>query len=181
MNKKILFCDNSLKELLNFRKDIIMHYATHEFKVVLVAPQNCELKISHPNITYIPLPMSRASMNPFKDLIYFTKLLKIYRNVAPNYIFHYTIKPNIYGSIAARMCNIPSTAMVAGLGYVFNKKSIGCYIARILYRFALQFPEHVFVLNTYNYDTLLNMNMATPHQLILLKGGEGVNLKQFQN
>ena len=146
---------------------------------MLVAPQNCEWQLSHPNITYIPLLMSRASMNPFKDLRYFIKLFKIYRSVLPDYIFHYTIKPNIYGSIAARICNIPSTAMVAGLGYVFNKKSIGCYVARNLYRFALRFPEHIFVLNTYNYDTLLSMNMATPNQLILLKGGEGVNLKQF--
>lgn len=179
MKKKILFCDNSLKELLNFRKDVIMHYALNGFQVVLVAPLNCPWEITHSNITYIPLDMSRAGMNPIKDLLYFFRLLKIYKKELPNYIFHYTIKPNIYGTIASKICNIPSTAMVAGLGYVFNKKSIGCYIARTLYRFALRFPEHVFVLNKYNYNTLLDMNMVTSRQLILLKGGEGVNLKSF--
>ena len=117
--KKILFCDNSLRDLLNFRGDVINSYATEGCDVILVAPKTCEYEGAK-NIQYIPVEMNRSGMNPFKELVYMWNLFRIYKQEKPDYIFHYTIKPNIYGSLAARLCGIPSTAMVAGLGYVFN-------------------------------------------------------------
>lgn len=179
-HKKILFSDNSLHDLLNFRGDVIEHYASEGFDVVLVAPQNQEYHPSYPNIRYIPVDLNRSGMNPWKELKYLRSLYRIYRRERPDYIFHYTIKPNIYGSIAAHLCGIPSTAMIAGLGYVFNKGGIGNWIARLLYRFAMRFPEHVFVLNAGNRDVVLNKHIATSRQLIFLTGGEGINLKKFQ-
>lgn len=97
----------------------------------------------------------------------------------PNYIFHYTIKPNIYGSLAAAILRIPSTAMIAGLGYVFTGNNLGCKIARILYRFAMRFPEKIFVLNQYNRDVIVSTKIAEKDKIILLPGGEGVNLDKF--
>lgn len=179
-SKKILFCDNSLQELINFRGDVINSYAADGFDVILVAPLNSDYKPLYPNIRYIPIELNRSGMNPLKELTYMKTLYTIYRKEQPNYIFHYTIKPNIYGSLAARLCNIPSTAMIAGLGYVFNNKGLGNFIARQLYRFAMCFPEHVFVLNKYNYDIILEKRIATRKQLILLSGGEGINLDKFQ-
>lgn len=178
-NKKILFCDNSLRDLINFRGDVINSYAADGFEVVLVAPLTCEYTSAYPNIRHIPVELNRSGMNPLKELLYMWTLYRIYRQERPDYIFHYTIKPNIYGSMAAHLCGIRSTAMIAGLGYVFNKKGIGSAIARTLYRFAMCFPEHVFVLNTYNRDVILEKKMATSKQLILLVGGEGINLEQF--
>ena len=179
--KKILFCDNSLKEQLNFRGDVINNYAADGFEVVLVSPLNCDFRPAYPNIRHIPIELNRSGMNPLKEFRYFKTLYHIYRKERPDYIFHYTIKPNIYGSIAAHLCRIPSTAMIAGLGYVFNKKGLGSWVARELYRFALRFPEHVFVLNSRNRDIVLKERMVTAHQLILLSGGEGINLEKYQS
>ena len=110
--KKILFCDNSLRELINFRIDIINHYASQGYDVVLVAPMNMEnYRFEYPNIRFIPVTLKRTSKNPLTDLFYFYTLRNIYARESPDYIFHYTIKPNIYGSLAARLCGIPSTAM----------------------------------------------------------------------
>lgn len=178
--KKILFCDNSLKELLNFRYDVISDYLKRDFDVVIVAPNNRETQLHYEHLKYVPICLSRSGMNPIKDIIYFFRLFLIYREERPDYIFHYTIKPNIYGTIAARLCGIHSTAMIAGLGYVFKRSGLVCKIAIILYKFALRFADHVFVLNQSNYDLLLRMKMATAEQLILLKGGEGVNLLYFK-
>lgn len=177
--KKILFCDNSLRELINFRKEVINNYAADGFEVVLVAPKNFDYVPAYKNIRYIPICMSRSGMNLFDELKYFNELRRIYRRECPNYIFHYTIKPNIYGSIAARWCHIPSTAMVAGLGYVFNKDGVGNSIARALYRFALRRSEYVFVLNDYNRQVLLERKMVMENQIVLLRGGEGVDLEIF--
>lgn len=180
MCKKILFCDNSLHELINFRGDVINSYAADGFEVVLVAPLNCNYHPQYSNIRHIPIELNRSGMNPLKELAYLRTLYRIYKKENPDYIFHYTIKPNIYGSLAARLCNIPSTAMIAGLGYVFNKNGLGSLIARCLYRFAMRFPEHVFVLNRYNLDIILAKRIATKQQLILLSGGEGINLETYK-
>lgn len=177
--KKILFCDNSLRDLLNFRGDVINSYADEGCDVILVAPKTCEYGGAK-NIRYIPVEMNRSGMNPFKELVYMWSLFRIYQKERPDYIFHYTIKPNIYGSLAARLCGIPSTAMVAGLGYVFNNKGIGNVVARRLFRFALRFPQHIFVLNAFNKALMLEKRIARPEQIIFLEGGEGINLSYYQ-
>lgn len=178
-NKKILFSDNSLRDLINFRGDVINSYADDGFEVVLVAPKTCEYQPTRPNIRYIPIELSRSGMNPLAELKYLRTLYRIYQKERPDYIFHYTIKPNIYGSIAAKMCGIPSTAMIAGLGYVFTNKGIGSAVARMLYRFAMRFPEHILVLNAYNKELVLEKHIGSSRQVILLPGGEGVNLRHF--
>ena len=179
MKKKILFCDNSLRDLLNFRGDVINSYADEGCDVILVAPKTCEYEGTK-NIRYIPIEMSRSGMNPCRELVYMWNLFQIYRKERPDYIFHYTIKPNIYGSLVACLCNIPSTAMIAGLGYVFNNKGIGNAIARWLYRFAMRFPQYILVLNRYNRDVVIEKRIAKPNQVLLLEGGEGINLAYFQ-
>lgn len=177
---KLLFCDNSLRELLNFREDIIRHYLSKGDEVIMVAPENCEYNINDNNLKLISLKIERSGMNPIKDFKYFISLYRIYNREKPDYIFHYTIKPNIYGSIAAKLNGIKSTAMIAGLGYVFSSNDIRAIIGRILYKFAMSFPEHIFVLNDYNKDLIIKKNIAKNSQVILLHGGEGVNLKKFE-
>lgn len=178
---KVLFCDNSLKNQINFRGDVIDNYAADGYEVILVSPHNYDYIPNYPNIRHINIKLNRSGMNPLKEFQYFLTLYHIYRKEKPDYIFHYTIKPNIYGSIAAKLCHIPSTAMIAGLGYVFNKKGIGNWIAKLLYRFALSFPEHVFVLNKSNRDLVLKKKMVKEKQLILLTGGEGINIDKYQS
>ena len=175
---KILFCDNSLRELLNFRKKVMYSYVEAGCNVVLVAPKNCDYVPDNPLIKLVPIEMKRSGKNPFQDLQYCIALRRIYKEERPDYIFHYTIKPNIYGSLAAKSCGIHSSAMIAGLGYVFNKSGIGNRIARWLYKFALKFADYVLVLNKYNYDYLRN-RLVPEEKLMLLRGGEGVDLVHF--
>ena len=179
MSLKILFCDNSLRELLNFRGEVIKYYASQGYNVVLVAPPNRDYPYTDANIKYIPVNLNRSGTNLFQDWLYFTTLRKIYKAEKPDYIFHYTIKPNIYGTLAARSCKIPTTAMIAGLGYMFNKKGIGSTIVLKLYKFALRFSEYVFVLNASNKQFLEACHIVPASKSLLLTGGEGVNLKQF--
>ncbi len=176
----ILFCDNNLRNLLNFRGDVINSYLSDGYRVILVAPSKGGWQPENSGLRWIPIKFSRSSMNPFKDAWYLCKLIMIYHRERPDYVFHYTIKPNIYGSLAAKVCGIPSTAMIAGLGYVFEHKGLGSVIARWLYRFALQFSHKVLVLNSYNRDLVIEKHIAKPSQVILLSGGEGINLDKFK-
>lgn len=179
MGKKILFCDNSLRELLNFRGNVIRFYVERGCDVVLVAPETFEHDVLEEQIRYIPVTLNRSGMDPWQDWLYFKNLCAIYKAEQPDYIFHYTIKPNIYGTLAAHRYGIGSSAMIAGLGYVFNKRGLGCWMARQLYQFALQFSDKVFVLNAANKSFLLAHRMVKPEQIIHLTGGEGVDLERF--
>ena len=177
---KILFCDNNLHDLSNFRGDVINYYVENGYEVVLVAPQTIKFLHNSANLLYIPIDLNRSGMNPLHELRYMWRLVEIYHKEKPDYIFHYTIKPNIYGTLAAKLCGIPSTAMVAGLGYVFDHNGIGSIIARGLYKFALKYSQKVLVLNNYNRELIIKKRIATPNQIILLPGGEGINLEKFK-
>ena len=178
--KGIVFCDNSLRELLNFREDIINSYAKEGYAVYLISPQNRDYTPLYKNITYIPIKMSRGGMNPFKDLYYMFSLIRIYHRIKPVFIFHYTVKPNIYGSFAARFLRIPSASMIAGLGYLFSKTGVKAKIGRFLYKLAMKFPKKIFVLNEMNRNIVLERGLAKEKQLVFLTGGEGINLEKFK-
>lgn len=179
---KILFSDNSLWGLLNFRRGIIRHFLSKNYLVVLVAPMDTESKgLTVPDgAKYISVAMCRAGTNPISDFQYYRQIKMIYAEERPDYIFHYTIKPNIYGSLAARSLNIPSSAMIAGLGFAFTEKNLPAFLARRMCKYALRTAEHVFVLNKGNYELLIRLGIVAASKLIWLRGGEGVDLEKFR-
>lgn len=179
---KIIFSDNSLWCLLNFRGPIIDHYISLNYEVILVAPQDgkCDLTEIPRQARYIPITLDRTGINPWRDIKYFLALFHIYKSEHPDYIFHYTIKPNIYGSLASGLLGIRSAAMITGLGYVFSNNTFTNKLARLLYKFGLFFSEKVFVLNQSNLRTVLSHHIASEKKLIWLKGGEGVDLKKYK-
>ena len=85
---KILFCDNSLRELLNFRKVVIEAYVAWGCEVVLVAPKNCDYEPESSRIEVVTVDMNRSGKNPFQDLKYCHTLRTIYKKERPDYIFH---------------------------------------------------------------------------------------------
>lgn len=180
--RKILFCDNVLWGLVNFRGSVIRHFIQQGDEVVLVAPQDDEsiMKVDIPEgVRYIPVRLNRCSRNPFTDLIYCAHLYRIYRKEHPDYIFHYTIKPNVYGSIAARLAGINCTGMVAGLGYGLLGDGMLSRLLAVMYRYAFKYVSSIFVLNKFNYQYLLDHKFCTSAQLRLFKGGEGVDLSAY--
>lgn len=180
--RKILFCDNVLWGLVNFRGCVIRHFVQQGDEVILVAPQDAEsiMKVDIPQgVRYIPVRLDRCSRNPLADLAYCVSLYRIYRRERPDYIFHYTIKPNVYGSLAARMVGISCTGMVAGLGYGLLADSMLSRLLSVMYRYAFKYVSSVFVLNQYNYQFLLDHKFCTRAQLRLFRGGEGVDLQAY--
>ena len=181
--KKILFCDNTLWGLVNFRGDVIGHFRDTGHDVVLLAPEreDKQMMIQLPEgVRYIPVEMGRTKTNPLNDMKYFLRLVRIFRKERPDFVFNFTIKPNIYGSIAAKLARCHVTAMMAGLGYTFKHKTAGTAIARRLYGFGLTFADELFLLNADNKRTITGMGLCKEEKIILLDGGEGINLDKFR-
>ena len=94
-------------------------------------------------------------------------------------VFHYTIKPNIYGSIAAKLAGVQSVAVTTGLGYVFIQQSRAAQVAKKLYRFAFRFPREIWFLNRDDQPAFVEQNLLVHPERARLLHGEGVDLEQF--
>jgi glycosyltransferase involved in cell wall biosynthesis len=106
------------------------------------------------------------------------ELLSIYKRIQPDVIFHFTIKPNIYGTIAARLLRIPTINNVCGLGTVFLKDGLVSKIAMSLYKFAFQFPQKIFFQNYDDQDLFISRSLV--HQEITqVLPGSGINIEHF--
>ena len=180
---KILFCNNLLSGMLLFRSNIIDYFKDTGKEVVIVViksdPDEQYLK-ELIGIKVYTIDVSRTSTNPFNDLRFFSIFWKILRAEKPDYVFNYTIKPNIYGAIACRLRGIPCTDMMAGLGYTFTNNNLSSKIARTLYRIGLACAQHLFLLNEENVHAVKRLRLCNDKKIVWLKGGEGVDLNHYQ-
>ena len=179
---KILFCNNNLAGMILFRKEVMCHFLERGCDVVVVTPDKTSDLCGDDLPDGIKLrcvKMNRTSTNPFLDMMYAVRLARIFRQERPDYIFNYTIKPNIYGSMMAKIQGIPCTCMMAGLGYAFTNNSLPSRIARVLYRIGIRNSEHLLLLNEENVRTVRSLNLCDDRKIEYLKGGEGVNLNYY--
>lgn len=180
---KLLFCDNTLWGLVNFRGDVIRYFKNIGYEIVLVAPEkeDEQLRTDIPqNVKYIPVKMGRTTTNPLDDLKYFIRLLRIFKEEKPDFVFNYTIKPNIYGSIAAKINKCHTTAMMAGLGFTFQTDTLQTRIARLLYKTGLKFTDNLLLLNSDSLKVIKKKKLCNKNKITLLEGGEGINLDKFK-
>ncbi|MFQ2723903.1 glycosyltransferase family 4 protein [Aeromonas caviae] len=105
-------------------------------------------------------------------------MYRYYRKLNPDFIIHYTIKPNIYGSLAAKIAGIPSLAITTGLGYTFVNDNFIAKIARQLYKMAFRYPKEVWFLNEDDRQAFLAYSLVSENKAKLLHG-EGVNVSHF--
>ena len=181
--RKVIFSGNHLYDMMNFRGFVIRQLQKEGYQVVVIAPKQGEFgnSLAHlpKGVRLIPVKMDRCGTNPFRDYAYYRSLIRIYKKERPDYIFHYSIKPNIYGTVAATRLGIPNTAMIAGLGYAFSEGGFMQHIANFMYKKAVRHASNVFCLSRDNYDYIVQRGISSEEKTILLKGGEGVDLKAY--
>ncbi|CFQ76272.1 group 1 glycosyl transferase [Yersinia pseudotuberculosis] len=147
--KKILLCGNSSWSMYNFRLGVIKFLISNQYSVVILAPRDdYSDKLISIGCKFIDINLSAQGVNPFNELKFLFSLVSIYREEKPDFIINYTIKPNIYGSLASKVTNIPSIAITTGLGFVFTRKSIVSFFAKLLYKIALSCCQEVWFLNS---------------------------------
>ncbi len=177
---KVAFSSNSLKSTLNFRGDIIRHFHGQNKIVYLIAPKDVAdhpiLKLKNVHLTEISL--SPKGLNPLTDLCYLFQLLWIYFKLKPSLIFHFTIKPNIYGSIASYICRVPAISVVTGLGYTFINTGLVHQLAKSLYKLSLYIPKQVWFLNQDDQNLFLSQNLVKKEKALCING-EGINTDDF--
>lgn len=180
---KIVFCDNSIKSLINFRGDVIEHFVQMGHDVVLVAPivnDDDAATVIPTGCKFIDIKMMPSSMNPKYDIKLIKEYYKIYKLEKPDLVFNYTIKPNIYSSVIAKLQGAKVVDMLAGLGYIFSNKKNILKIGRWMYKIGLYCADKVIILNNVNADTIIRNGFAKEEKIIVFESGEGVNLEVYK-
>ncbi len=176
---KIAIVLNTSWNVYNFRMGLIKALQEENHQVVVIAPRDeYSDKIIAQGCEFHELTMDSRGANAIKDLGLIFELIKIYKLVKPDVALHYTIKPNIYGSIACRWLNIPAVNNVCGLGTVFLKKNFVSKIAAWMYKISFKYPKKVFFQNN-NDKRLFIKNGLVDKKIADILPGSGIDLKRF--
>jgi glycosyltransferase involved in cell wall biosynthesis len=171
---------NTAWAIYTYRRGLLRALTQSGARVTVIAPRDRTFEpLEQMGCRCIALPVASKGTNPLDDLRTLLALFKHYRALKPDVVFHYTIKPNIYGSIAAWLACVPSVAVTTGLGYVFIQKSRAAEVAKRLYRLAFRFPREVWFLNRDDEAAFKDQNLLAHPERARLLHGEGVDLDDF--
>ena len=173
------------QSLVLFRRELIESWLNSGHKVVAAAPGTAvEGVLKEMGAGYYELPLERTGLNPLKDLKLFFKLLQLLKQEKPDCLFLYTIKPVIYGSLAAySRPGVKVYAKITGLGYIFTE---GAEVSRMLkglvsflYRAALRRCRKVFFQNPDDIQEFKERGLVRVDKIVRVYGS-GVNLEYFR-
>lgn len=177
---KVAIVLNTSWNIYNFRMNLVRSLQAQGHEVHTVAPADeYTHHLTEAGCVHHPVKMDSRGANPVKDLALVFELYSIYRKIRPDIILHYTIKPNVYGSLAASLLKIPTVNNVCGLGTVFLKKDLLSAVAMFLYRISFRFPKKVFFQNPDDLNLFLNKKLV-PSSTVDLLPGSGIDLGKFQ-
>lgn len=176
---KALFASNTAWSLFNFRAPLIQHLIDAGWQVTAAAPvDDFAEQLARLGCRFIPVPMDNKGVNPARDLALFVRLYRVLRAERPTVFLGCTIKPNIYGSIAAQTLGIPVINNITGLGTAFIRKTWVTHIARGLYKVALLRSRNVFFENQDDLSLFVTTQLVD-HRVAECLPITGVDLSRF--
>lgn len=178
MKKKVLFLVNHDVVIYNFRLELVERLLYDGYEVHISSPYGERIEdLKSLGAIFHEINMNRHGMNPFQEIELLLAYRKLMKEIKPDIVLGYTIKPNIYGAIAAREENIPFVANITGLGTAVENPGLSQKISIVLYKIAFKKIQRVFFQNTENQQFFINHKIAIDKQGLL--PGSGVNLNKF--
>lgn len=181
---KVMLVTPQTHTIHNLRGDLVREIVARGHTVVALGPEaDPEGRVAALGASFIPLPLIKNSTGPGHDLEYFRALLAIMRRERPDIVFSYTVKPVIYGSLAARLAGTRGIyPMNTGLGYVFTSDSPAARLLRFpvanLYRLGFACATRVFFQNSHDRDFFIRGRCVAPGKCVVVNGS-GVNMERF--
>jgi glycosyltransferase involved in cell wall biosynthesis len=180
---RIGIVSNTTWNIFNFRLNIISRLLEEGFEVFVIAPvdEYITYKERFPTVKHISLKyLNRSGKNPFQEIILIEEFRRKYKKLKLDLVLHYTHKPNIYGTIGAKINGIKSISVITGLGYVFINKGIANFITKNLYRISARINSKIVFQNN---DDLLYFKklriVSDPAKCSVIKGS-GLSLEKYK-
>lgn len=175
-NKRILILSNHFITLYSFRRELIAQLRERGHEVVISMPADEKNEYFEKlGCRVIETKMARRGMNPAQDIGLMLRYREIMREVKPDVIFSYTIKPNIYGTMASNALGYRQVCNITG-GTMFMKENLVSRVIRVLYRMSIRRAYKVFFQNTSDRDYYRAHGLVRDNWEML--PGSGVNLEQ---
>ena len=178
--KKFLLVSPKNRTVYNFRGDLIRDIRAKGYNVVVTGPNRDHIdRIEALGARFIEIPMDKTGINILSDLRYLWRLFKVIRQEKPDITLGYTIKPVIYGSIAACLAGVPNrNSMITGAGYLFTGTSLKAKILRtlalVLYRIGLGRVHRVIFQNPDDRAEFVSKGLLPASKCRAVNGSGGV-------
>ncbi len=174
---KILILTNSAEGLYLFRKELLCALRSDGHTLAVSVPDDnyCE-KIEALGCRVLVTDFERRGMNPLKDLQLAGKYWSLLHSEQPDWVFAYTIKPNIYGGAVCRLGRVPYICNITGLGTALENPGLLGRVLLVMYRYAVGRARCVFFQNEKNRGFMKEHGIARGRDRLL--PGSGVNLTE---
>ncbi len=182
--RSVAITTNSGERVVRFRAPIVRALVERGVRVYAVAPPGeFAGEIEALGAEFVAWRLSRGGFNPFAEAASVASLAGIYRRLRPDVAQHFTIKPNVYGAIAARLAGVPVVVGgVTGLGYAFaagGRRSALRSVAKLLYRLTAALSDGVTFQTAHDADMLFGSSGRHRRRAVVMPGGSGVDLAVF--
>lgn len=177
--KKLLIFANSDSAIYKFRSELIKELSK-TFKIGIGVPFGEYMKeIENDNYDFFDIPVNRHGLNPVEDLKLLGKYNKVIKQYKPDVVLLYTVKPNIYGSIACSINKVPCLCNITGLGTAVETPGKLQKLLILMYRYAMRKEHTIFFQNEHGREFFREHKIGREDQYYMLPGS-GVNLERFQ-
>ena len=172
----ILFLANNDAGLYHFRGELLERLVRSHQVHVCCPSGSCVQELKDLGCVFHDIEMAPRGMNPLKELRLFLCYIRLIRQVKPDLVLTYTIKPNVYGGWACRLAGIPYLANITGLGTSVENGGLLAVITKRLYRSGLRGAKCVFFQNSSNRDLFIREKLVRGKSRLI--PGSGVNLER---
>jgi glycosyltransferase involved in cell wall biosynthesis len=177
--KKVAIVLNSAWQAYNFRFNLAKHFKANGYEVLIIAPEDSNYSdLIKTEFKFYHVDLEPGGINIIQDLRLLFSFVKIYKKIKPDIVLNFTIKPNIYSSIAAWILKISSINNITGLGTVFIKNNWITKIVKVFYKVSFYFSTRIFFQNEDDLNFFVS-NKLVPIKKSQLLPGSGVDLLKF--
>ncbi len=177
----IVLVSNTTWNIHNFRLNVIDQLLAHGHRITVIAPVDEYIHYTerYATVEHIDLHyLQRDGTNPIRDIRLTIELYGQYRRLKPDLVVHYTVKPNIFGGVAARLLRLKSIAVVTGLGFPFLHTSLARVLTQSLYRVTNRFHRRVIFENQDDQQLFIETGLVAADRSVSVKGC-GVDPEHF--
>lgn len=176
--KKVLILANSSGGLYDFRNELVLELLKTCKVYVSVPDETAVEKLKSEGCEVLHTDINRRGMNPIQDVKLYKSYGKLLKEIKPDVVLTYTIKPNIYGGFACRRKKIPYIVNITGLGTTFERGGMLQKMVVFMYRMALKKAQCIFFQNDTNQRIFEENGIAGRKTKRV--NGSGVNLEKFR-
>ena len=176
----LLLAGNDVPTVLNLRMNLIRALRQAGYEVAVAAPPHEAAKeLAAQGIAFYPVKMRATGTRPWSDAGLLWRFYRLLRRTRPAALLGFTVKPNVYGSLAARLCGVRVINNITGLGTAFISSGVLEALVTALYRPALRNSDAVLFHNEDDRRLFVEKGIATAGQARVISGS-GVDLARYK-